>query len=379
MENLQITTHSQCVNLSELPDHILSIIAKFLTNIVDFIKFGAVCHSWHLVYTQTLPEYHPPPQFPLLMISTDLDHYDETRSFCSLSKSSLSNYRVTMSHDYVCRGSSYGWLVIVDKVSNGVHLFNPFLGGNCVIRVPSVTEFKGFPAHAISNEYCLVNAVLSANPLLDGDYVVMAIYGGFNRLAYYKPGDKSWTCLDDDHVFYSVVYFHDQFYGVDRIGALYAIDLSDNDPKLSMVVEAMYEYTTNQLYLVESCGNLVMVKREVKYDSPIYFTTGFEVFKLDFVESKWVQVKDMCGQVLFLGDNLSMSLPASNCPWCDPNSIYFTDDNFYWHEFASPYRIYDTGVFNMEDGSIDRHYAMKSEMKFPPPIWVEPTPRRRFN
>ncbi|KAF5182920.1 hypothetical protein FRX31_027493 [Thalictrum thalictroides] len=51
----------------------------------------------------------------------------------------------------------------------------------------------------------LVNA-LSANlarpaSSSDSDYVVMAIYGGFERLTFLKPGDKAWTSCDPKYIF----------------------------------------------------------------------------------------------------------------------------------------------------------------------------------
>lgn len=272
---------------------------------------------------------------------------------------------------------------MVHTDSHHVYLFNPFMSVNGVqISLPPLTAFDNFPSHAVSTEYCLVKAVLSSDPVLDKDYVVMALYGGYHRLALFKPREKNmtWASLDD-RSFANIIYFKDRFYVVDKEGALFVCDIECDDPKLkvAMVTPTMYEEETNQIYLVECCGELLQVKREVRYDSPVYFTTGFRVFKLDFVDLKWVQVKDLFGQVLFVGDNSSISLPASDLPGCEKNCIFFTDDNYYWYELSPKDTNYDTGVFSLENGSIDRHYGMKSKMKFPPPVWVEPTPRRCFS
>ena len=43
-----------------------------------------------------------------------------------------------------------------------------------------------------------MRGVLSADPNVNGDCVLMVIYGLQDRLAFIKSGDKNWTCIDKD-------------------------------------------------------------------------------------------------------------------------------------------------------------------------------------
>ena len=43
-----------------------------------------------------------------------------------------------------------------------------------------------------------MRGVLSADPDVNGDFVLMVIYGLQDRLAIIKSGDKNWTYIDKD-------------------------------------------------------------------------------------------------------------------------------------------------------------------------------------
>lgn len=56
---------------------------------------------------------------------------------------------------------------------------------------------------------------LSSSPSKDPeDYSVVVIYGGYRRLAVWKPGDHSWTKLPAAKKFSDVIYFTVKFYGI---------------------------------------------------------------------------------------------------------------------------------------------------------------------
>ena len=57
-------------------------------------------------------------------------------------------------------------------------------------------EFRAPRLH--QSDYSIVRGVLSADPDVNGDFVLMVIYGLKRRLAFIKSGDKNWTYIDKD-------------------------------------------------------------------------------------------------------------------------------------------------------------------------------------
>ncbi|CAL0318867.1 unnamed protein product [Lupinus luteus] len=105
-------------------------------------------------------------------------------------------------------------------------------------------------------------------------------------------------------------------------------------------------------------------------------TVNFEVYKLSFSSdgkrlSMKIRTKTLDGEILFLGDNNSISIPASRYPKLHPNSIYYTDD--YVEYYDLPLGSCDNGIFHIEKESFDKHYLPSFSTKdMPPPIFVVP-------
>ncbi|QHO14309.1 uncharacterized protein DS421_15g523040 [Arachis hypogaea] len=115
-----------------------------------------------------------------------------------------------------------------------------------------------------------------------------------------------------------------------------------------------------------------------KYDKP-HLSVNFTVFKLNFPSSRGQKsMETLNGEILFVGDNNSVSVPSSRCPTLIPNSIYYTDDfiGIYFHNLA--FGSCDTGVFNLENKSFGKHFVPNFSAKgMPPPIFI--MPRYRSN
>ncbi|PIA35171.1 hypothetical protein AQUCO_03600078v1 [Aquilegia coerulea] len=372
----------------ELPDHVLSLIAtKLVINIKDYIYFGSVCRAWRSVYTG-YPHPLPPPQPPLLLLATELNQDDQTRSFYSLAEERVLNFRVPVPHDRHCRGSSHGWLVTVHNDWE-ITLFNPFLADNNEIQLPSATTFEPHGDALTFKGYMAFvgKVILSANPVSDPNYIAMAIYSDFSRVAFFKPGDTVWTSLDSDFTLISdIVYYKDQFYFVNSSGMVFACDLNHPHPRVSTVAPPLKSRGVMR-YLVESSGELLQVCRHTKYENSyddddvdeyrrhFYINEGFDVFKLDLASFKWIKMETLHGRTLFLGDNSSYSLSASDFPECKPNSIYFTDDYYEGYFGTEQYGIgpHDIGVFDLEKRTVEPHYSTDMKMFIPAPVWIEPT------
>ncbi|PIA29514.1 hypothetical protein AQUCO_05900026v1 [Aquilegia coerulea] len=385
---------------------------ELFINIKDYIRFGAVCRSWRSLYTQHQTNF--PPQLPFLMLpSSELFAVNDQQTCCIydlLDKKIYTNFLLHLPtpHDQTYYGgSSHGWLISFTPTSPPVvaQLFNPFLSSS--INLPPLTNFNYFIEQETecTPYFFLQKVVLSTNPASNPNTcLVLAIFGGYCRLAFCKPGDNAWTCLelhpDSKNLPWQlrlryrpcsltedIIYFENKFYTVDSFGALWVIDLDVARPMLSNLLppvdESQYSPDVSyRNYVVQSSGHLFHVRRAWTHpvlDDYSYSTAKFEVFKLDQTHRKRVETKNLCGQMLFLGSNASLSLQASDYPGCKANCIYFTDDyieGYYDDDITaiSP-GAPDMGVFNLEDGSIESHYQVRESRRCHPAlIWIEPTP-----
>ena len=123
--------------------------------------------------------------------------------------------------------------------------------------------------------------------------------------------------------------------------------------------------------------DLLQVRRFMKWNSNyIRTTTRFKVYKLDFSGSRWVRLKGIGNISLFLGDNSSISVLASNFKGrVKPNSIYFTYDlDTVRMSTPSPS---DLGIYDIERKKFEFRFTMDdkfiAKMSKQPPIWFIPT------
>ncbi|XP_077214666.1 F-box protein SKIP23-like [Tasmannia lanceolata] len=292
-------------------------------------------------------------------------------------------------HGRWCCRSSKGWVVTVDDNSN-VHLSNPL--SKTQIQLPSLDKFT-HPQMSCEPEKprdyrYMCKTALSANPISTPDYVVATLVTNCSRLAFYKSGDEGWTTLKNEWGPYEdVIYYKGQFHCLSNWGVVVACDLASRDlPKFTKVSpDTNGRY--NKMYLVESSGELLKVVRYYEYH-PEYErylerrqlslvdkdfdweglewttrTSCSKVLQLDQNTRKWIEVESLGDQVLFLGLNCSLSLPARDFPQCKGNCIYFTDD------YLGKKRSIDNGIYNLEDKSIKPYYP-NSPTWIRKPIWV---------
>ncbi|KAF5199825.1 hypothetical protein FRX31_010586, partial [Thalictrum thalictroides] len=229
---------------SEIPGHLLANVLERLIVADDYVKFGAVCVSWRTVFAEELGMMKMKKKhrhlLPFLLIPPHKEEKDgntKSRSLYNLSNRRVCDFEVQLPHSKWCRGSCFGWLVNleIDYYSNhySVQLQNPFLSNNHTIDLPPLDNFEVINEQLAKQPLCLKKAVLSANPTLADDYVVMAIMGDFGRLAFFKPGNKDWIPIDSNQLVHitDILYFSktQKFYAVDDLGAVFAIDLQGED------------------------------------------------------------------------------------------------------------------------------------------------------
>ncbi|KAF6157628.1 hypothetical protein GIB67_037201 [Kingdonia uniflora] len=392
-------------NWSDLPNDLLDELSKHFTIMNDLVRFGAVCVNWHSYFTLNRNRPLPckrPRQPPVLMISGQKLQSRYYHLYSSDGVVETHNIPMTVPHHKFLYASTHGWLVIGDFHDLSVHLLNPFLSVNNRIDLPLLTAMDNcylvdFYPMKRSYVHAYINkAALSVNPTYTSNYVLMIIYGFGSQLAFFRPGDNAWTPIGKKGAFFDIVYFKDEFYAVTQDGEVFACDIHHPHPKLRRVAPPSPKDRTTDIYLVESLGELLQVKRLFHFSAePQLTTVRFKVFKLVLdppirhVKYKvgkgkykqklikptqnmyWVEMKTLHGQAVFVGENSTFSLSSSHFPGCKANCIYFTDDS-QGYLFGDP--PLDLGMFNVEEMTLEEHPVMNlSKGMFPRPIWVEPT------
>ncbi|XP_068331736.1 uncharacterized protein [Pyrus communis] len=226
---------------------------------------------------------------------------------------------------------------------------NPFRKAVAPVLLPPLDNPNAGPSGSFYFYGWFPKVILHSEPVMnnrDSKYAVVAIYDRISddsdhRLAFFEEGQKSWTYIDNQE---------------------------------NYLIKG---------YLVESTnGDLLHVRRFLKEEAKEFWTEGFHVYKLVFKgkdESavEQVEVKSIGGEAIFVGDNYSMSVLASDRPGLQPNCIYYTDD---LEEVAGKPTYFnykgpsDMGIFNLEDETIARHYSSspRSITNNPAAFWIVP-------
>ena len=108
--------------------------------------------------------------------------------------------------------------------------------------------------------------------------------------------------------------------------------------------------------------------KKPRIDNWTYGTMGFKVFEVDLGGGKWKELKSLGNRALFLGNNSSISVEASDFSGCRANCIYFIGSypDTYWSIPGGGGR--DMGIYNKLDGSIEPHYYRESLSRITPPM-----------
>ena len=218
----------------------------------------------------------------------------------------------------------------------------------------------------------------------DQDFMAMAIYGEFGRLAYCKIGDHVWTDLPRTTIdcSYEDAIFHEgTMYAIDWKGQMYDFDMKT---RLGGISEApasphlnLHDSSQNHKYLVGTPDGLLMVVRLLKWNdrhvicngakrTDCYWTNGFEIYKLN--RNKWIRVNSLGNYVILLGFNSSLCTSPDTFSDGKGNRIYFTDNKNEFH-FIEGIGGHDIGVFDLENGSISQLFP-GTDLFCPPPVWL---------
>ncbi|XP_050371489.1 uncharacterized protein At1g65760-like [Argentina anserina] len=397
---------------ASLPGVILYEILDKLLEPADLVRFAVVCKEWCALAV----EYNCKTQrcamvLPMLMILSEQKLY-------SIGEKKVYNFMLpeALNSPKRCCSSSNapGWVVISDQLDEyqlSVTLLNVFKRDVSTICLPPLDNNPQGPwFRAFSPK-----VTLSGDPIADADnYLVVAIYDRSQRFACIKGRQTFWTYVEGCLFFTDAIFYKRQVYAVGHWGWISSFDVNSKPLVERLLTPTGYPFScyAHKGYLVETTkGDLLHVRRFLKqknvrdgpyfnYEDKEFWTESFKVYKVVFDEREGsimeqIELKSIGEEALFVGDNHSMSVLASNFPGCHPNSIYYTDDlielgavrlvddgsigrdNHFSLIQRKNKTIFngpsDMGIFNIEDGSITQHYSLNPWHKnIPPAIWIMP-------
>ncbi|XP_058077374.1 F-box protein At2g26160-like [Magnolia sinica] len=327
---------------SQLPNEILvTILLK--SSLIDRIRAGSVCISWWSALKEI--KKLKLQTSGLLLLSKNLE--TDIHTVLDLSNNTIyGGIHIPETHEVFYLGSFHGWLILSKWFTRNIFLFNPSTKEQ--IKLPfraniwhlddnNIYRVKDFTSHRIPHS----SAILSSAPTSDNCMVL--IVDANNLFGFCRRGDARWTVIKevpfDDVTWYKGrVYFIRRRYHRKIWKLLQNPNFGGWKGLTIKVVEIEKDYNGYQAYLVESCGELLMVlKLRRRHGS----RKKFCVFKMDERGRFSIKVESLGDQMLFVGKRCSKSFSATKLSGFEENCIYYSDDHT--GKFS---------VFHMKDGSI---------------------------
>lgn len=391
---------------SDLPTDVVPDIARRL-EMVDFIRFSATSQSFRsdpLIMNSGQKKN----QLPWLMCSSR--DKPEFRFFHSLTDKKTYKFHLPQIAGQHAVGSSEGFVITINKYGD-LHAVNPLTGAQLSPLPPTVT-LPGMVEIVRDSDGEIIHYVFdpSIHGILTGfeevdlldirtfyrkaiispsrDMMIVIQCGAcYQTLAFARVGDTSWTALnplEGQHV-YDMIFHKGHLYAVTTLGHLLIVDLNRMEPLINIArnpdVCVRSISASQRRFLVESPdGNdLYLLVKMLDMDSIPRITKTFWVGRWDVVNQHWIEVKEIGDFAVFVGFNYSVAYSTLEYSHVRKNTIYFTyDDAFmYFGEPQCEYEEYevngDSGVFNLEDGSIQLLAPVDDlHDSWPPPVWFNP-------
>ncbi|KAM3251067.1 hypothetical protein P3L10_005137 [Capsicum annuum] len=200
----------------------------------------------------------------------------------------------------------------------------------------------------------LEKVVLSSSPS-KANCMVAAICGRkCNYLAYCKLGDESWTCIVKGMMGYDdAIFDHEKtlLYAVTFTNHVHVFDLFSSPKLIDTIEQPLSQIEGNLLncYLIKTSMWLFQVQRHpslrCEWEGQTYDFHRTSFFNL-------YRFEPSSRNVLFLGQNSSISIASSCLHGYKGNHIYFIDHLFVFYMVRVRGERYDIGVYNLDSTSL---------------------------
>ncbi|KAI7992660.1 F-box protein SKIP23 [Camellia lanceoleosa] len=344
------------VQWSTLPKDVIPILINRLETRIDLLRFRSVCRSWR---SSSAASLSPQPPFPLLSPRRRPPpwHLHRRRDHRlpppTVRRNSPQNYFPLSNQE----------VNLLEFRISQVHNSYTFRNLELLNRKPIEA---GLP-------FVKKIVVLGSNPDSRIVVVVYEMWDLDGRLAMLRVGDDSWTPIYTQHfVCDDVIVYKGNFYTVDRSGRAFVLD-----PNMNLIEIAPPPTNENgkkkKKHLVESIGDLLLVDKyfELHERNVYYYKDGKErvkssnremvsemrVYRLNEDEHRWVEVRSLEDQILFVGDDCSYSVSAREFPGCRGNRVVYEDRAVASQieeedELFDGLWVYQIGVFNLGNGRV---------------------------
>ncbi|KAJ3691385.1 hypothetical protein LUZ61_020549 [Rhynchospora tenuis] len=314
---------------SELPAELIHLIAKKLPDLLNFIRFRAVCKTWH----SSAPLSDPPCQLPWLL---ELFHPESTlerrQRFFSISSGEILTIPFTNRkpelEKWIKGGVCNHYLAFAD--GNTMSFFNPL--SKDLFSLPPMNSylFLGSP--------CMVwtgTAPIRDRSILVLDRIDSLRIKNICVRSFYDPHKSKWV----DHFgrFDSCCYWQGLFFSTCARGPTKVFDACSKEllytvlPPDSELTKNLYDGNEHdryleQSYLVVSSGTILRVSR---FYSWCLQRSIFQVYRLHYETADgkpcWVQINDIGDQILFFEEMNGFSMTARPSTGFRAGCIYFID------------------------------------------------------
>ncbi|KAH7658604.1 F-box domain-containing protein [Dioscorea alata] len=308
------------VDYARLPRDMIQEIVKYFS-FLDYIRFGAVCSHWCNVAKERYSSSQK--LLPWLIFFNG-----DSPKFFNPSEERVYHMEIPKLSGRHCAGSSHGWLITID-LDFKVYLLNPF--SRAQVGLPPLQQldtYDGYPRW----DQLIYKAVLSADPSESFDYIVIVVYFRTENLAFWRPGDLTWTMIRNHIYIEDIIWYNEGFYVVgsdNHIVNKYGGDEGNDDED---GFAQHYPNAVNARHFMH--------------------TTCFKLFKFDRERNNFVKLNSIDDHILFLGANHTMMIATTAMgEKIKSNSIYFTDHDC-WIERDHMHIFRDSGIYNISDRSI---------------------------
>ncbi|KAL6640544.1 hypothetical protein ACP70R_021667 [Stipagrostis hirtigluma subsp. patula] len=364
---------------SDLSPELLGLVFLRLPTRADRAHFPAVCRQWRSSMRQcSLPPLSPMPW--LVLPGGNIVRFPHGETF---------NLPETVRYHNSC-----GEWLLLSRSDDSCFLMNPFT--KATLPLPSLSSYNPRDEHVeIVNDRIVPDdgmcTWMDIKDLIDVSVIALIVcsthliaavvaISGLGTIALCRPGAAAWSVSAHEQCRWlsDMVLFEGKLYAIDfRTEDLFCIDIVDDEldkdgPRVSRI-ERIIEgisilpsnhFPTQMLYLIESRGKLLLVRRKMSSKGYVAYMSGrqeflqhfvgnseFEVLETDLRHLYWTNLRSMGNEVaLFIGRGCSRAVSVS--PYdLSRDCIFFLDD--YTPGIGSR-RTTTTycGLYDLKDGEI---------------------------